>query len=268
MKKLLTVAGSDSSGGAGIQADLKTFHQLGCYGMSALTAVTAQNAVEVRLTHIVPAPVLTSQLRCIVHDIGVDAIKIGMLGSRENVQAVLEVLSERDADCPIVFDPVLKSTAGYPLLEAKALEVIPELLTRAMVVTPNLNEAETLAGIPVHSLDEMKVASQIICEKGAKNVLIKGGHLPTDATDLLFDGNDFTEYSGVRLTGTTPHGTGCTYSAAIAAGLAYENLLSDAIRFAKMFVTKSIENAFQVRNGARLLNHFAYTSDLPPKSNT
>ena len=256
VKRDLTIAGSDSCGGAGIQADLKTFHQFGCFGLSVLTAVTAQDTTGVQAVERVSAECVAAQLDAVVSDIGVDAVKLGMLATRD----IVEVLADKMRGLKLtnlVVDPVLRSTTGQALLEASAREIFSQqIIPLATVITPNLSEAEVLAGRPVSNIEEMKAAAKVIYDLGASNVVVKGGHLHGDATDLLFDGTTFTEFPADRLNIAGTHGTGCTFSAALAAGLAIGKSLVESVRSAKLFVRRGIKEGFQLGRGMRLLNPF------------
>ncbi len=256
IKRLLTIAGSDSGGGAGIQADLKTFHAFGCYGMSVLTALTAQNTLGVQGVHDVPADFVAMQLESVVTDIGVDAAKTGMLSNAEIIRAVAKKI--RAFRVPhLVVDPVMRAKSGDPLLRDDAQQaLIQEIVPLAEVITPNLPEAEVLASMPIKTKDEMKKAAQIIHQKGARHVLIKGGHREEDATDILFDGQTFTEFFAEKIPTKNTHGTGCTYSAAIAANLALGKSLPEAIAISKKFITAAIKGSLKLGGGIGPLNHF------------
>ncbi|MFQ5602515.1 MAG: bifunctional hydroxymethylpyrimidine kinase/phosphomethylpyrimidine kinase [bacterium] len=256
MKRLLTIAGSDSGGGAGIQADLKTFHAFKCYGMSVLTALTAQNTLGVHGVHDLPPAFVELQLQSVVEDIGVDAAKTGMLSNAEIIHVLAENL--KDMQVPhLVVDPVMRAKGGDPLLREDAQQaLIEEIVPLAEVITPNIPEAETLAGISIRTKDDMKRAAKIIHEKGAKNVLLKGGHREQDALDILFDGQEFTEYFAEKIPTKNTHGTGCTYSAAIAANLALGKNVKDAIAASKAFINRAIQNSLSIGQGIGPLNHF------------
>ncbi len=255
-KRLLTIAGSDSGGGAGIQADLKTFHAFGCYGMSVLTAVTAQNTLGVQGVHPVPAAIVVQQLESVVDDIGVDAAKTGMLANAEIIGALSSAL--RRLSVPhLVVDPVMRAKGGDPLLQDDAQQAfIDQIVPLADLLTPNLPEAEVLSGGPVRTPAEMREAARRIHDLGAKNVLVKGGHLRKAAVDILFDGSDFTEFRAQRVPSRNTHGTGCTFSAAIAANLALGKTLHEAIATSKKFVTAAIRESFALGRGIGPLNHF------------
>jgi hydroxymethylpyrimidine/phosphomethylpyrimidine kinase len=256
MRKALTIAGSDSGGGAGIQADLKTFAALGVYGTSAIAALTAQNTVEVRAIHEVPPGFVTAQIEAVVSDIGVDAAKTGMLASPALVQEVAETL-ERLRIPNLVVDPVMASKSGARLLAPEAVrEVRTRLIRLARVATPNLPEAEILAGISIRSRDDVREAARRIHGLGAAGVVIKGGHAAADPVDLLFDGKDFAEFPGRRISTRADHGTGCTFSAAIAALLARGENLREAVWEAKRFVEGAMLAAPSIGAGHGPLHHF------------
>jgi len=257
--KALTIAGSDSGGGAGIQADLKTFSAFRTFGMSVLTAVTAQNSVGVTGVHNLPPDFVALQIDAVLSDIGADAIKIGMLSTAPIIEAVAARLREHRR-APIILDPVMIAKAGDPLLQPDARRaLIDRMLPLAEVVTPNLPEAAALADVPVASEAEMEEAARRIHRQGPRYVLVKGGHLKDRATDILFDGRAFTHFAGVRVDSTNTHGTGCTLSAAIAAGLAHGRPLLQAITEAKAYVTAAIREGFATGRGVGALRHFVST---------
>ncbi|MDB5946787.1 MAG: phosphomethylpyrimidine kinase [Ramlibacter sp.] len=257
--RLLSIAGSDSGGGAGIQADLKTFAALGCYGMTAITALTAQNTLGVRAIHSVPGEMLRDQIDAVVEDIGVDAVKIGMLHSAQTVRTVAAAI-DRHGLRSVVLDPVMMSTSGARLIDDDAQAVlVSELFRRAAVVTPNLDEAALLVGQPLAGEADMEAAARQLLEMGAHAVLLKGGHLPGDTVcDLLLarDGAPRWMRAPRIRTGNT-HGTGCTLSSAIAAHLALGAPLTQAVELARAFVRSALEAGAAVRTGAGSgpLNH-------------
>jgi hydroxymethylpyrimidine/phosphomethylpyrimidine kinase len=254
--KALTIAGSDSGGGAGIQADLKTFSAFRVFGMSVLTAVTAQNSVGVQGVHDLPPAFVALQLDAVLDDFGADAVKIGMLSTAPIVTAVAERLRARRPP-HVVLDPVMIAKSGDPLLQPDARAALIEaLLPLVEVVTPNLHEAAALADMPVASEAAMEEAARRIHKRGPRHVLVKGGHLKEAATDLLFDGRTFTRFPGPRLDSPNTHGTGCTFSAAIAAGLAHGRALEPAVREAKAYVTAAIREGFRAGRGVGALRHF------------
>jgi hydroxymethylpyrimidine/phosphomethylpyrimidine kinase len=250
LPRALTIAGSDSGGGAGIQADLKTFLALGCHGMSALTALTAQNTVGVTGIHVVPPEFVIQQVDAVASDIGVDAAKTGMLASAVIVEAVVKAVEGNGID-PLVVDPVFVSKHRDRLLAEDAVAALKEsLLPLAMVLTPNLYEAAGLIGSDVTSLDEMKDAAHALHAMGPRSVLVKGGHLHGErAVDVFYDGGEMLELDGPRFDTDDTHGTGCVLSAAIAARLAHGDDLVDAVRAAKDFVAGAIEHSLHIGKG-------------------
>ena len=254
--KALTVAGSDSGGGAGVQADLKTFSAFRVFGMSVLTAVTAQNSVGVSGVHDVPPAFVARQLDAVLGDFGADAVKIGMLSTAAIIDVVADRLAAHRAG-PIVLDPVMIAKSGDPLLQPEArAALVARMLPLAEVVTPNLHEASVLAELPVATEADMEEAARRIHARGPRHVLVKGGHLKDHATDLLWDGRTFTRFPAPRLESSNTHGTGCTLSSAIAAGLAHGRPLVDAVRDAKAYVTAAIREGFQAGRGVGVLRHF------------
>lgn len=258
-RKVLTIAGSDSGGGAGIQADIKTITLLGAYATSVVTALTAQNTLGVQDIHPVPPEFVIMQLDSVLSDIPPDTIKTGMLCDAAITHAVAERLSHfaRDHECILVVDPVMYAKNGSSLLEEKARGVlIAEILPLATLVTPNLAEASELAGIEVKSIGTMHEAAEKIFELGPTNVLIKGGHLSQDAVDVLYDGQQFSEYFAPRIQTRNTHGTGCAFSAAIASFLALGDDLPTTIAAAKEFISAAIESAFPVGAGIGPVNPY------------
>lgn len=257
MKTALTIAGSDSGAGAGIQADLKTFAALGVYGTSAITALTAQNTKGVAGVHVVPAEFVTQQIEVVTSDLGCDAVKTGMLASAAIVEAV--AASVEALDLPnLVVDPVMIAKSGDRLLDDDAVQAMKSTLLRlARVVTPNLPEAEVLAAMTIRSLADMREAARRIMRHRPAAVLVKGGHLAGDTmTDVLFDGDQLVELSEPRVDGPYTHGTGCTFSAAIAAYLARGESLIEATRGAKTYVTRAMRAGIDLGGGHRPLGHF------------
>jgi len=256
MKKVLTIAGSDSSGGAGIQADLKSFSANGVFGMSVITAVTAQNTQGVFAVQDIDVDVIEKQIAAIFDDIAVDGVKIGMVSRSETIQAVAAGLTKYQA-VNIVVDPVMISKSGYYLLKPDAVEaLISCLLPLATIVTPNIPEAEEIAGIGIKSLQDMEKAAQIIHKLGPRYVLLKGGHRDDDATDILFDGHKIQYFTSPRFATKNTHGTGCTLSAAIAANLAQGYDADEAIARAKDYITTAIEHSFSIGKGVGPVHHF------------
>ncbi len=256
--RALTIAGSDSGGGAGIQADLKTFSALGVYGASVITAVTAQDTRRVYgVVELEPAFV-ASQIDAVLGDIGADAVKTGMLSSAPIIETVAERLQRWDV-VRLVVDPVMVAKLGDTLLRPDAVQALKErVLPLALVVTPNIPEAEVLAGHAIKTWDDMRLAAREIHSFGAANVVIKGGHRENDAqsTDLLFDGADFREFTVGRVDTTSTHGTGCTFAAAIAATLAKGETVEHSVLAAKAYVTKALQNAFPLGQGHGPVHHF------------
>ena len=252
----LTIAGSDSGGGAGIQADLKTFSAFRVFGTSVLTALTAQNSVGVHGIFNVPPQFVGSQIDAVLSDIGADAVKIGMLSTAPIIRAVATRLAAHGRR-PVVLDPVMIAKSGDPLLQPEArAALIAELLPLAEVVTPNLHEAAALTDMVVVTEEDMEEAARRILALGPRNVLVKGGHLKEAATDILWDGRAFRRFTAPRLDSPHTHGTGCTLSAAIAAGLARGRTLGDAVEEAKRYVTAAITAGFQAGRGVGALRHF------------
>ena len=251
----LTIAGSDPSGGAGLQADLKTFHQFGVYGEAVVTLVTVQNTVRVSRVEVLPAGLVIEQIEAVLEDIPPAAAKTGALGSPEVVSAVARAAAA--FQFPLVVDPVMVSKHGLPLAAEEAVRAIrAELLPRAALVTPNVPEAEALAGIRVRSREDMLRAARAIQGAGAGAVLVKGGHLEGDATDLLLDRSGAVhEFPGERIPTNHTHGTGCTYSAAIAAGLARGLDLYAAVARAKRFIQEAIRTNPGLGRGSGPVNH-------------
>ena len=248
--RALTVAGSDSGGGAGIQADLKVFMVLGCHGMSALTALTAQNTVEVSGIHPVPPEFVVAQIDAVVTDIGVDAAKTGMLATAEIAEAVAGALRAHGIT-QLVVDPVFVSKSRDRLLTTEAVAAMRDrILPLAAVITPNLYEAGGLLHGEVESLEDMKEAARALHELGPRSVLVKGGHLGGDrAVDVFYDGAELVAIDGERFDTDDTHGTGCARSAAIAARLAHGDEVLDAVRFAKVFVAGAIKRGLRIGKG-------------------
>jgi hydroxymethylpyrimidine/phosphomethylpyrimidine kinase len=252
----LTIAGSDPSGGAGIQADLKTFHQFGAYGEAVITLLTVQNTVRVSRVHVLPPWLVLEQIAAAIEDIPPAAAKTGALGSAEMVEAVAGAAA--DWKFPLVVDPVMISKHGLPLLPEDALRMLAaKLLPRAALVTPNLPEAEALTGMRIGTLEDMHRAAAAIHAMGAAAVLIKGGHLEGDATDVLFDGREWRDFPDPRIRTRNTHGTGCTYSAAITAGLARGAPLAEAVATAKRFIAEAIRTNPELGHGSGPVNHHA-----------
>lgn len=256
VRTALTIAGSDSGGGAGIQADLKTFSALGVFGTSALTAITAQNTLGVTAVHEVPPEIVAAQIDAVLTDIGADAVKTGMISSSKIIRVVSAKVREYGIST-LVVDPVMVATSGDRLLREDAVDALrTELLPLATVATPNLPEAAVLIGREVSSLEGMREAARAIVGLGVRSVLVKGGHLDGDAVDVFYDGSTFAELPARRIATTSTHGTGCTLASAIAALLARGEPLDSAISNAKVYVTAAIERAFPIGKGHGPVHHF------------
>lgn len=256
MQSVLAIAGSDPSGGAGVQADLKTYAALGVYGMAAITALTAQNTVGVAGVHAVPPEFIALQIDAVVSDIPPDAVKTGMLASADIVRVVADKAREHNFR-NLVVDPVMVAKSGDSLLAEDAVRAVrDELLPLATVVTPNLPEAAALLGRPVDSLEAMREAARAIHSLGAANVVVKGGHLEGETLiDILFDGERLHEFSGPQVQTRNTHGTGCTFSSAIAAYLALGETVPEAVRKAKDYLTGALQHAYDTGKGHGSVNH-------------
>ncbi len=252
----LTIAGSDPSGGAGIQADLKTFHRFGVYGEAVVTLITAQNTVSVSRVHVLDADLILEQLDAVLSDIPPQAAKTGALGNARVVEAI--AARARRFPFSLVVDPVMVSKHGRLLVEPDAIAVIRrDLLPYAFLLTPNLAEAAALTGRAVATIDQMRDAARALADCGAQAVLVKGGHLEGDAVDVLLSDGAFHEFASERIATRHTHGTGCTYSAAITAGLAQGQDLLTAVGHAKRFVTRAIVANPGLGSGSGPLNHWA-----------
>ena len=257
MRTALTIAGSDSGGGAGIQADLKTFAAHGVYGTSAITALTAQNTIGVGSVHVLQDDFVTAQIEAVVSDFGCDAVKTGMVANSTIVEAVAAAVESLELP-NLVVDPVMVAKSGDHLLDDEAVHALRWTLLRlARVVTPNIPEAEVLAKMSIGSLADMREAATRIAALKPAAVVIKGGHLAgPEVVDLLFERGEFTEFIGPRIEGRHTHGTGCTFAAAIAAHLAKGAALKDAVPAAKTYVEGAMRNGIPLGKGHRPLNHF------------
>lgn len=256
MKNLLTIAGSDSSGGAGIQADLKTFSAHKVFGMSVITAVTAQSTQGVFAVQDIDPDIIQKQIEAVFEDITVDGIKIGMVSQTETIKIIAKTLQQYPHD-PLVVDPVMISKSGFDLLQPDAkAALIKYLLPLATVVTPNLPEAEEITGMKIHNLCDMKNAAKKIHSMGPCYVLVKGGHLEGDAVDVLFDGSIYKNYTHKRIETKNTHGTGCTLSSAIAANLGKGMNIHTAVASAKSYITTAIEHSFALGKGPGPVHHF------------
>jgi hydroxymethylpyrimidine/phosphomethylpyrimidine kinase len=252
----MTIAGSDSGGGAGIQADLKTFAAHGVYGTSAITAITAQNTTGVTEVFELPTSLIASQIDAIVTDIGADVVKVGMLSSSAIIQVVADKVKEHNIT-KLVVDPVMIAKGGDRLLQEEAVDAMRKVLLRlAFVITPNAPEAAVLVNRPVENLDDARWAAKELVFMGAKAAIVKGGHLEGPPTDILYDGNEFRAFTAQRIESTSTHGTGCTFASAVAANLAKGMTLRDAVPAAKRYITNAIRNAVGIGHGHGPLNHF------------
>ena len=261
--RALTIAGSDSGGGAGIQADLKTFAAHGVYGTSALTAITSQNTRGVTDVLELPASLIESQIDAVITDIGADVVKTGMLSSSTIIEIVAAKARQYSLDA-LVVDPVMVAKGGDRLLRDDAVDALRSLLVPiAMVMTPNIPEAETLLGVKIETLEDAKEAAQALVGMGARAVVVKGGHLKGPPTDILYDGEEFRAYTSRRIETTSTHGTGCTFASATAANLAKGLPLRQAVSLAKSYVTSAIRMAQPIGRGHGPLNHF-YMLKEPP----
>ncbi|HYJ13334.1 MAG TPA: bifunctional hydroxymethylpyrimidine kinase/phosphomethylpyrimidine kinase [Thermomicrobiales bacterium] len=257
LPKAMTIAGSDSGGGAGIQADLKTFAALGVYGSSVITAVTAQNTVEVAAIAEVPEEVVIAQIDTVVEDIGASAAKTGMLSGRSIIQNVADRLVAWGIPW-LVVDPVMVSKSGVPLLQSNAVDALKsDLLPIASIVTPNLAEAEILANMSITTPDDIREAARRIAALGPGIVIVKGGHLEGPPVDLVFDGHEFLPIEGERIQTRNTHGTGCTFSAAITALLAHGLQPIESIQLARRYLESTLRHSYPIGEGHSPVNHFA-----------
>ncbi len=267
-KRVLTIAGSDSGGGAGIQADLKTFCAFGVYGASVITAVTAQNTRDVRSVHPVPPDEVGNQAEAVLCDIGADSVKVGMLLSGPVASAVARAI--RDHRPPhLVVDPVMISESGFELLDGAGRKVlVDELFPLCDVLTPNIPEAETILGRPIENTKQAEAAARDLHGMGPKNVMLKGGHLDGNPQDLLFDGSHIVSLCRPRIKSAHTHGTGCTFSAAVAACLALEKTVEQAFRSAGDYVSLAIGSAPGIGQGRGPLNHGVKPARIPDVKET
>jgi hydroxymethylpyrimidine/phosphomethylpyrimidine kinase len=259
LKQVLTIAGSDSGGGAGIQADLKAMSANGVFAMSVITAITAQNTEEVTDVFELPSSIIASQLDAVFDDFDVAAVKTGMLSSTAIVEIVVKMLTPQKI-ATLVVDPVMISKSGHPLLRPDAVDAVKtQLLPLAFVVTPNIHEAQQLSGVQITSLADARRAAKIIHGFGCKHVLIKGGHLLNErATDLLYDGRFFNVLKGEFIETRHTHGTGCTFASALAAHLARGRSILDAAQAAKAYVTQAIQHGLAIGHGQGPTDHFYF----------
>ncbi len=260
--RVLIIAGSDSGGGAGIQADLKTISALGAFGMTAITALTAQNTTGVYGVVEMQPEFVAHQIEVCVSDIGCDAVKTGMLSSAALIEVVATKIREHELE-PLVVDPVMIAKSGAPLLKPEAIEVLKtKLMPLATITTPNLHEAGALIGRGIETLEQMKEAARAIHGMGPRNVLVKGGHLAGVATDVLFNGSDFTEFRAERFATKNTHGTGCIFASAIAACLARGLSVPDSVATAKKFITAAIRGGLAIGKGYGPANPMAELGDF------
>lgn len=255
MKTVLTIAGSDSIGGAGIQADIKTITCNGCYAMSAITAMTAQNTLGVKSIQESSAEFLAAQLDAVFSDITPDAVKIGMVSNAELIEVIAEKLEFYKAK-NIVVDPVMVATSGSSLIKTEAVEMLTKkLFPLAAVITPNIPEAEILSGMKINNEDEMIFAAKEISAKYGCSVLVKGGHSINDANDVLYGNNGFLWFTGERIKNSNTHGTGCTLSSAIASNLAKGDSLECSVQLAKNYITECLKAGLDLGHGSGPLKH-------------
>lgn len=255
MYKVLTIAGSDPSGGAGATADMKTFMAHNVYGMSVLTALVAQNTMGVNGMHPIPPSFLAQQLACVFEDIVPDAIKIGMVLDYERIHVIAQVL-QKHRDVPVVLDPVMVSTSKDSLLQKDAIHALcEELFPFASIITPNIQEAQVLAGKKLCTAQDMVDAARIISSFYDGYILIKGGHRKECADDMLYDKNNIVWYRGTHIDNPNTHGTGCTLSSAIAANLAKGETMEESVRKAKAFVRGALQDGLDLGKGSGPLNH-------------
>lgn len=255
IKKVLTIAGSDSSGGAGIQADLKTMTALGAYGMSVITAITAQNTMGVTDIENITPKNIEAQLEAVFTDIFPDAVKIGMVSNREAIITIAKML-DKYKPRHIVLDPVMVSTSGYALLEKEAeSSLIEALIPLATLITPNIPEAQILSGVHIETTKDMEMAARKIAEKYKGAILIKGGHMVSTANDLLYDKGEVTWINGTRIESENTHGTGCTLSSAIACYLSEGNDMKKAVTRAKEYLSQAITHDINLGKGSGPVNH-------------
>lgn len=256
IKKCLTIAGSDCSGGAGIQADLKAFSAHGVYGASVITSVVAENTSRVISVHNIPVDEIEKQIDAVFEDVKVDAVKLGMLPTAEIIKAVADKLRKYKPPF-VVCDPVMVATSGDALSESGIDKAFIEYMFPVSdLVTPNIPETTALSGVEISSLDDMRKAAEVLLKKGAKNILVKGGHLTDDAADILLGENGECVFTSRRVNSPNTHGTGCTLSSAISANLALGNDLKTSVQNAKTYVTEAIENSYTVGKGHSPVHHF------------
>ena len=263
MKTALSIAGSDSSGGAGIQADIKTFQALGVYGMSAITAVTVQNTQKVYAIQEINPDIVQGQISCLFEDMDINAIKLGMVASLELIKAISEVLAAQQVLPPLVLDPVMISKSGYRLLNLNSQNsLVLDLFPLALVVTPNIPEAEALLHRDIKSIEDMSQAAQDIHQMGAANVVLKGGHASSaQVTDIVYAGGQLDFIQAPRINTPNTHGTGCTFSSAIAASLALGLDLRAAVQKARHYISTALTHSLSLGKGYGPTHHFAELYD-------
>lgn len=256
MKKVLTIAGSDCSGGAGIQADLKTFSAHGVFGMSVIVSVVAENTSRVIDIQDITPDMIKKQIDAVFEDIEVDAVKVGMLSQVSSMEAVAEKLIEYTPK-NVVIDPVMYAKNGCPLMNPDAIDtLIKKIIPLAYILTPNIPEAEKISGMKIENAEDMKRSAAIIHNMGCKNVIVKGGHAAGSARDILFDGNTYYTFDTEHIKTKNTHGTGCTFSSAIASNLALEYELEEAVHNAKNYITTAIAHALSIGKGHGPTHHF------------
>ena len=256
MKKVLSIAGSDCSGGAGIQADLKTFSAHGVYGMSVIVSVVAENTSRVIDIQDITPDMIEKQIDAVFEDIEVDAVKIGMLSTEACMKAVAKKL-EQYKPSNIVIDPVMYAKNGCPLMNPNSIDTLIKLvLPYADLLTPNIPEAEKIANLKINNVEDMKAAAKLIYDMGCKNVLVKGGHAIGDALDILYNGEDFYYYESKRINTKNTHGTGCTFSSAITSNLALGMPMHTAVDRAKKYITGAIKHSLEIGKGNGPTHHF------------
>ncbi|MEW9079697.1 bifunctional hydroxymethylpyrimidine kinase/phosphomethylpyrimidine kinase [Terrisporobacter glycolicus] len=252
----LTIAGSDSSGGAGIQADLKTFSAIGTYGMSVITAITAQNTQGVFYVEELSSKIIKEQIKAVCEDIQPKAIKVGMVSSPEIIKDIVESLEKYPCKY-LVVDPVMISKSGYSLLKPEAKDnLIKYLIPKAYIVTPNIPEAEEISNIKINTVEDMKKAGKAILDLGSKFVLMKGGHLDGDCVDVLMGEDTFEVYKCERINKKNTHGTGCTISSAITSHLALGYGIKESVKLSKEYITEAIKHSFDIGQGVGPVHHF------------
>ncbi|MFP3871686.1 MAG: bifunctional hydroxymethylpyrimidine kinase/phosphomethylpyrimidine kinase [Candidatus Natronoplasma sp.] len=260
MKKIpvaLTIAGSDSGGGAGIEADLKTFSAFGVYGTVVITSVTAQNTREVKAVHDIPAEIVGEQIDAVMEDISVNAVKTGMLSNSDIIEVVAQKIDEYDLS--VVVDPVMVTKSGDRLIKDEAIKLyIDKMVPRSMILTPNIREAEELTGMEISSVDDMKKSARNLHKMGAKNLVVKAGETGEKVVDIFYDGKRFQEIYGEKFT-SHKHGTGCTFSSAITANLAMDKSIGISVKIGKKFIDDAIKNGLDIGEGEQPVDHMVWS---------